>query len=137
MKVGGSCHCGSVRFEVEAPEQVLDCNCSHCRLYGGLWAYYPQREVRFAAPPETFIDMSGDRELEFHLCRICGCATHSTQAGTDDAERIAVNARLIRGLDPKHVRLVQKNNGNDGVFWTKSDLPVLPSHDAPQQRSGE
>ena len=29
------------------------------------------------------------------------------------------------------VRLVQKNNGNDGVFWTKTDSPVLPSHDAP------
>jgi hypothetical protein len=37
----------------------------------------------------------------------------------------------MRGLDPKRVRLVQKNNGNDGVFWTKSDSPVLPSHDAP------
>jgi hypothetical protein len=31
---------------------------------------------------------------------------------------------------PKRVRLVQKNNGNDGVFWTKSDAPVLPSHDS-------
>ena len=40
------------------------------------------------------------------------------------------NYRLMRGLDPKRVRLVQKNNGNDGVFWTKSDSPVLPSHDA-------
>ena len=37
----------------------------------------------------------------------------------------------MRGLDPKRVRLVQKNNGNDGVFWTKTDSPVLPSHDAP------
>jgi hypothetical protein len=50
--------------------------------------------------------------------------------GTDDAERIAVNARLMRGLDPKRVRRVQKNNGNDGVFWTKFDSPVLPTHDA-------
>jgi hypothetical protein len=75
--------------------------------------------------------MWGDRELEFHHCRTCGCATHSTQVGTNDAERIAVNARLMRGLDPKRVRLVQKNNSNDGVFWTHSDSPVLPSHDAP------
>jgi hypothetical protein len=52
--------------------------------------------------------------------------------GTDDAEKIAVNARLMRGLDPAHVRLVQKNNGNDGVFWTKSDSPPLPSHDLPR-----
>lgn len=121
-----SCHCGAVRFEVEEPEWVLDCNCSHCRLYGA-----PQREVRFSAKPDTFIYMWGDRELEFHHCRTCGCATHMTQVGVDDAERIAVNARLMRGLDPRRVRLVQKNNGNDGVFWTKSEEPVLPSHDAP------
>lgn len=137
MKVGASCHCGAVRFEVEEPAEVLDCNCSHCRLYGGLWAYYPQREVRFDRQPDTFTYMWGDRELEFHHCRTCGCATHTTQSGTDDAERIAVNARLIRGLNPDRVRLVQKNNGNDGVFWTRSDLPVLPSHDGTQQRSGE
>ncbi|MBS0384340.1 MAG: GFA family protein [Proteobacteria bacterium] len=132
--VAASCHCGAVRFEVEpAPEWVLDCNCSHCRLYGGLWAYYPQRDVKFAAPPDTFIYMWGDRELEFHHCRTCGCATHSTVKGTDDAEKIAVNARLMRGLDPAKVRLVQKNNGNDGVFWTKSDSPPLPSHDLPAE----
>jgi hypothetical protein len=126
-----SCHCGAVRFEVEAPTQVLDCKCSHCRLYGGLWAYYPQRDVKFATPPDTFIYMWGDKELEFHHCRTCGCATHTTIKGTNDAEKIAVNARLMRGLDPKRVRLIQKNNGNDGVFWTKSDSPPLPSHDLP------
>ena len=75
----------------------------------------------------------GDRELEFHHCRTCGCATQTTVKGTDDAEKIAVNARLMRGLDPARVRLVQKNNGNDGVFWTKSDSPPLPSHDEPAQ----
>lgn len=131
-RVSGSCHCGAVRFEVEEPEQVIDCNCSHCRLYGALVAYYPQRDVRFAAEPDTFIYQWGDRDLEFHHCRTCGCATHTTIAGVADAEKIAVNARLIRGLDPKRTKLVQKNNGNDGVFWTKTDLSVLPSHDEPQ-----
>lgn len=128
----GSCHCGAVRFQVEEPEWVMDCNCSKCRLYGALWAYYPQREIKFAAKPDTFTYIWGDRYLEFHHCRTCGCATHMTVVGTDDAPKIAVNARLIRSLDPKRTRLVQKNNGNDGVFWTKTDEPVLPSHDAPQ-----
>ena len=52
--ITASCHCGAVRYTVEkAPEMVLDCNCSHCRLYGGLWAYYPQRDVKFEAPPNN------------------------------------------------------------------------------------
>lgn len=130
-KVSGSCHCGAVRFEVEEPEWVLDCNCSYCRLRGGLWAYYAQRDVAFGSPPDTDIYMWGDHMLEFHFCRTCHCATHMTVVGTNDAEKIAVNARLIRGLDPARTRLVQKNNGNDGVFWTKTESPVLPSHDAP------
>jgi hypothetical protein len=130
-KVSASCHCGAVRFEVDEPEWVMDCNCSHCRLYGGLWAYYPESDVAFAAEPDTFIYMWGDRDLEFHHCRTCGCATHSTHVDKTSTLPIAVNARLMRGLDPKRVRLVQKNNGNDGIFWTHTESPVLPSHDAP------
>lgn len=124
-----SCHCGAVRYTVEkAPEQVMDCNCSHCRLYGALWAYYPQRDVTFQAE-DTFIYMWGDRALEMRHCKTCGCFTHFTVAGTDDAKTIGLNARLMRGLDPKTVPLVQKNNGNDHIFWTKTDRPVLPGHD--------
>jgi hypothetical protein len=129
--VHASCHCGAVRYTVEkAPESVMDCNCSHCRLYGALWAYYPQRDVTFEADG-TFIYMWGDRMLEMHHCKTCGCFSHFTVVGQTDAKMIGVNARLMRGLDPKRVRLVQKNNGNDGVFWTHSDESVLPSHDAP------
>ena len=50
-------------------------------------------------------------------------------AGEDGGS--SLNARLIRGLDPKRTRLVQKNNGNDMVFWTHTESPVLPSHDEP------
>jgi len=131
--VHGSCHCGAVRFEVpQAPETVMDCNCSHCRLYGSLWAYYPQRDVKFAAD-DTFIYMWGDRMLEMHHCKTCGCFSHFTVVGQTDAKMIGVNARLMPGLDPAKVRLVQKNNGNDHVFWTKSDSPPLPSHDQPAE----
>ena len=131
--VTGSCHCGGVRFEVpQAPESVMGCNCSHCRLYGSLWAYYPQRDVKFAAD-DTFIYMWGDRMLEMHHCKTCGCFSHFTVVGQTDAKMIGVNARLMPGLDPARVRLVQKNNGNDHLFWTKSDGPPLPSHDEPAE----
>jgi hypothetical protein len=132
MSAQASCFCGAVRFETPAePTWVLDCNCSHCRAYGNLWAYYPQRDVKFASPPDTFIYQWGDRMLEMHHCRTCGCFTHFTVVGTDDAKNIGVNARLMRGLDPARVKVIHKNNGNDGVFWTKSDEPMLPSHDIP------
>ncbi|NGM48586.1 hypothetical protein G5B46_03085 [Caulobacter sp. 602-2] len=42
-----SCHCGAVGFAIEtAPTEVTQCNCSICRRYGVLWAYYSLGAVR-------------------------------------------------------------------------------------------
>jgi hypothetical protein len=69
--------------------------------------------------------------LEMHHCKTCGCFSHWTVVGETDAPKIGVNTRLMRGLDPAKTPVVQKNNGNDHIFWTKSERPVLPSHDQP------
>lgn len=58
--IESSCHCGAVHLRVEAdpPEAVTDCNCSICRRYGVLWAYYSPRQVRIDPPQgatETYI----------------------------------------------------------------------------------
>jgi hypothetical protein len=39
----GGCHCGAVRFSVQVSEplEVLDCNCSICRMTGFLHAIVP------------------------------------------------------------------------------------------------
>lgn len=94
--IQASCHCGAVRFAVETtPADVNACNCSICRRYGTLWAYYAPREVAFdAGSGPTDIYMWGDRDLEFHRCRACGCITH--WASIDRSyDRTGVNARLM------------------------------------------
>ena len=94
--IEASCHCGAVRFAVEtAPEQVNACNCSICRRYGTLWGYYRPSEVEFSAENgPTDIYMWGDRSLEFHRCRTCGCVTHWSP--TDRARhKMGINARLL------------------------------------------
>ena len=49
--VEASCHCGSVSLEIDSPpEEVTECNCSMCRRYGVLWAYYSPRQVRVLPP---------------------------------------------------------------------------------------
>ena len=73
----GGCHCGRVRFEVDAatPLQVLDCNCSICRRKGALMSGFA------VAPDEIEIEVTGDNlaTYEFgsgvakhHFCRTCG-----------------------------------------------------------------
>lgn len=91
-----SCHCGAVRLAIdEAPSEVTDCNCSICRRYGVLWAYYSPRQVRLTpAAGATDVYMWGDRSIEFHRCAHCGCVTH--WSAVDKArDRMGVNARLM------------------------------------------
>ena len=46
----------------------------------------------------------GDRMLAFHRCRKCGCTTH--WQSLDGAQpRMAINARLMDGLDWASVRI--------------------------------
>ncbi|HSO33383.1 MAG TPA: GFA family protein [Labilithrix sp.] len=94
--VQASCHCGAIRISLaRAPEAVTDCNCSICRRYGVLWAYYSPRDVQLtAAADATDVYMWDDRAIEFHRCKVCGCVTH--WAPRDPAmDRMGVNARLM------------------------------------------
>lgn len=94
--IESSCHCGAVRLQIATPPQtVTDCNCSICRRYGVLWAYYSPSDVRIVPPSgATAIYMWDDKSIEFHRCKICGCVTH--WAPVDKArDRMGVNARLM------------------------------------------
>lgn len=91
--IEASCHCGAVRIAVEhAPDDVTDCNCSICRRYGALWAYYLSGQVRVTGDA-TDVYMWGDKDLRFHRCATCGCVTHWTPVV--DHPRMGVNARLM------------------------------------------
>jgi hypothetical protein len=42
-----TCHCGDVRILIPESElTVTSCNCSICRRYGALWAYFTRQQVR-------------------------------------------------------------------------------------------
>ena len=91
-----SCHCGAVHLTIQnAPTEVTDCNCSICRRYGVLWAYYPTSEVEVSAPDAgTDVYVWGTGGTAFNRCKRCGCVTH--WSATDPARRkMGVNARLM------------------------------------------
>jgi hypothetical protein len=93
--IEASCHCGAVRLTIDnAPTEVTDCNCSICRRYGVLWAYYPTTDVQVSPAGGTDVYAWGPRATIFHRCATCGCVTHWSAA--DPARRkMGVNARLI------------------------------------------
>ena len=95
--VEASCHCSRVRIDVpQSPETVNECTCSICRRYGTLWAYYSPQLVKVSPPSgATDIYLWGERRLEFHRCKDCGCITH--WAAVDKSyDRMGVNARLMQ-----------------------------------------
>lgn len=71
----GGCHCGAVRFEVEAPEslKVTRCNCSICSKSGFLHLIVPKSEFRLlsgAAALTTYTFNTGVAKHTF--CKTCG-----------------------------------------------------------------
>jgi hypothetical protein len=94
--IRASCHCGSVHLEIDAPpREVTECNCSICRRYRVLWAYYPPDRVRVLPPdPPTNVYVWNGRTTEFHRCRNCGCVSHWSPVDRE-RNRMGVNARLM------------------------------------------
>ena len=92
--IESSCHCGVVHLKISrAPTEVTDCNCSICRRYGALWAYYSLKDVIVPSGlTDTYVQ--GAKKIEFHRCKKCGCVTHWT-AVDKTRDRMGVNARLM------------------------------------------
>ena len=92
--IESSCVCGAVHLKINrAPDEVTDCNCTLCRRYGALWAYYSPKDVKVTkGATDTYA--RGARLSEFHRCKHCGCITH--WAPVDKTrDRMGVNARLM------------------------------------------
>src|SRR5215831_1151245 len=75
-----TCHCGAIRIHVRwLPRTVTSCNCSICRRYGPLWAYYKWSSVTIEAPKGGLSKYSWNRRIRnYHRCKRCGCVTHYT-----------------------------------------------------------
>jgi len=111
-----TCHCGAVRLEVpRKPRQLTSCNCSICRRYGALWAYYKFRDVAVRAKRGALARYSwGDRNLRFVRCATCGCITHWEPVRVNDASRMGVNAR---NLEPKAIAGIRVRRLDGASTW--------------------
>jgi hypothetical protein len=73
-----SCHCGEVTLELtRVPRSLTQCNCSICRRYGVLWAYYKRRSLRVSGGKAALATYTWrQRVREYHRCKACGSVTH-------------------------------------------------------------
>jgi len=71
----GSCHCGQVQFEFDAPAKVdvTDCNCSMCNMTGYEHVFVPQENLRFLSGEDALITYTFNTHAAKHMfCRHCG-----------------------------------------------------------------
>ena len=97
----GGCHCRRVRFEVDAPPrlEVLDCNCSLCRMTGFLHLIVPASRFRLISGDEALTEYRFNTGTARHLfCSHCGVKAFYVPRSHPDGWSVNV-----RCLDPDTV----------------------------------
>jgi hypothetical protein len=125
----GSCHCGTVIFEValDLTQPSYRCNCSICRRT----RFWPA-----VARPEGFRILTGESELtqyrfntrknEHHFCRHCGVRCFGIGNDTQIGKMIGVNLGCLEGVGEEelsHIPIAYVDGMNDRwesapKFWS-------------------
>ena len=110
----GACHCGRVRFEVDAPLDLdaLECNCSICNKSGYLHLIVPRSQFRLLQGSADLTTYTFNTGVAKHLfCRTCDIKSFYIPRSNPDG--YSVN---VRCLDPATIG--QVNVGAfDGKNW--------------------
>lgn len=96
MKYTGGCHCGAIRFEVEAPEQVeaSECNCSMCSRTGYLHLIVPGSKFKLLQGAEHITTYTFNTGVAKHtFCDVCGIKPFYVPRSNPD--RYSVNVRCL------------------------------------------
>lgn len=110
----GSCHCGAVRFEADAPEAmtVYDCNCTICSRSGFLHLIIPADRFRLISGADYLTRYTFNTHTARHLfCRVCGIKSFYVPRSHPDG--YSVNLRCIERSSIKEVTV----KPFDGLNW--------------------
>jgi hypothetical protein len=102
----GSCHCGAVAFEVDAPAAIdaLECNCSICTQTGFLHLIVPRSRFRLLRGEDALTDYRFGTGTAVHrFCKICGVKGFYIPRSHPDG--IDVNVRCLDRATVSEVRV--------------------------------
>ena len=95
----GSCHCGQVRFRVQADlSEVTRCTCSMCRRKGLLGCYVPREHLQLLTGEEDLRLYQFNKKIAKHFfCKQCGIHPFHNPRSKPDAW--VVNVRCLDDFD--------------------------------------
>jgi hypothetical protein len=104
----GSCHCGKVSFTVEGDiQQVMDCNCSHCRRKGYLLTFVPREKLKLSTPESATSTYTFNKHVIKHqFCTECGCAPFGFGQDKQGNSLAAINVRCLPDVDLAALKIV-------------------------------
>jgi hypothetical protein len=122
----GGCHCGRVRFEVEAPAaiEVTECNCSICSKSGYLHLFVSRRDFRLLSGEDALETYSFNTGVAQHyFCRHCGIKSFYVPRSHPDG--VSVNARCLDEGTIESLEIVPF----DGRNWEQNASKLSPISD--------
>lgn len=101
----GGCHCGAVRYSVDAElDSAIACNCSNCGKRGLLLKFVPQERFSLTAGEGSLKDYRFNTKKIAHMvCADCGVESFGKGSGPDGAAMVAINVRCLDDVDPHTV----------------------------------
>jgi hypothetical protein len=101
MAFTGSCHCGAVKFSVDAemPKEAMSCNCSICRRKGTLMAFFPAAKLKVEGEEALEAYKFNTHRLSHWFCKTCGIHPFGGGIGPDGTEMRAINLRCVLEAD--------------------------------------
>ncbi len=119
----GGCHCGKVRYEVDAPGDfsVTDCNCSICTKSGYLHLIVHKSRFRLLSGEDNLQKYTFDtHEAQHFFCTACGIKSFYVPRSHPDG--ISVN---VHCLDEGTFKLITVNHF-DGKNWEANKHKLTP-----------
>lgn len=103
----GSCHCGRVRFEIDADlDQVRVCDCSMCRRRGALLHRVQENNFRLLSNlSELTMYQWHTKTAKDYFCPTCGIQPFRRPRTAPD--QWSVNVRCLEGVDLDAIPAVQ------------------------------
>ena len=98
----GGCHCGAVRYEVDASlDGAIACNCSICQKRGMVLVFTPRSNFKLLSGGDIMSDYRFNTHKIAHMfCKTCGVQSFARGVAPNGAPMVAVNVRTLADVEP-------------------------------------
>jgi hypothetical protein len=108
----GGCHCGKVRYRVEADlsGELITCNCSMCKRMGSMLTFVPATQFTLEQGEDALQDYQFNQKVIHHLfCKTCGIRSFARGQMPDGTPTVAINARCLEDVDIHSLKTMEYN----------------------------